>query len=296
MGALLGELKLALLVGLAGVCFLDEGLDVDLLLILLLLLDDLGKFFHFLFQFRVLFLLHDKLPDQELSVVLLSLELLLELGVLLDQLSVFGIDPLSDVRDQLQVVLHLVLSLLEVSFLITFGGLLLLHSVSHLLPLRVEFANDVLLLLVLQLLRLGDDVFDGLLDLRVRMHNQVGLCMLLGLLSFWYFFSEANDALADHSDFEVLLQLIDLLAVGLFPPDESLLSPAEIILYLVVLLHHFLRLLDDLGEALVPITRLRVLVRLSVVQVNLLHCIRQNKVVRHKALQISSQRYLRSWG
>jgi hypothetical protein len=39
---------------------------------------------------------------------------------------------------------------------------------------------------------------------------------------------------------------------------------------------------------------LRVLVRLSVVQVNLLHCIRQNKVVRHKAIQISGQRYLRS--
>ena len=272
LGTLLGELQLALLVGLARVGLLDKRLDVDLLLILLLFADGLRKLLHFLFQFGIFFLLHDELPDQALPVVFLGLELLLELGVLLDKLSVFSVDPLSNVRDQLQVVLHFILSVLEVSFLIALERLLLFHGVSHLLHLRVEFADDVLLLLLLQLLHLGIDLINDVLDQLVGILNHLRLDVwLLGLVVV--VIRKANDLLANHSDLEVLLQLIDLLSVVSLSFRESLLSPLEIILYLVVLVHHFLRLFDDLGEAFVPVARLRVLVSVWDVQVNFLHCI-----------------------
>ena len=117
----LGELRLALLVTITAVVdLLHEGLDVNLLLILLFLFDCLGELLDLILQLGILFLLHHELPHQELPVIFLGLEVLLELCVPLDEETVLVVNPLGNGCDELKVMLHFILSFLQISFLIAF--------------------------------------------------------------------------------------------------------------------------------------------------------------------------------
>lgn len=77
--------------------------------------------------------------------------------------------------------------------------------------------------------------------------------------------------LGDHANFQVLLKHVNFLSVFLFAAYEPILSPSDIILNFIVLIKHFLRLLNNLREALVPITRLHIFVRVRIVKIYLLH-------------------------
>ena len=83
--------------------------------------------------------------------------------------------------------------------------------------------------------------------------------------------SNTDDFFGHHSNFEVILQLVDLLSVLLLAPDEPILTPLNVIFDLVVLVQDFICFLDDLREAFVPVTRLRI-VECIWIQVNLFHC------------------------
>ena len=82
---------------------------------------------------------------------------------------------------------------------------------------------------------------------------------------------DANDLFGHHSNFEVLLELVDLLSVLLLAPDEPILAPLDVIFDLVVLVQDFVCFLDDLRKAFIPVTRLRI-VQCIWIQVNLFHC------------------------
>jgi hypothetical protein len=69
-----------------------------------------------------------ELPDEELPVVLLCLVLVPQLLVLLQQRPVLVVYPLSDVRDQLQVMLQLILTVLQLRTGFSLVSLSLLHA------------------------------------------------------------------------------------------------------------------------------------------------------------------------
>lgn len=151
MAAHLGKLTLALIGRVTAlVHVLHESLNIDLLFILLLFFNDFLKGGHFLLKLCVFFLLHYKLADEKLSIILLGFEVRLQLGIPLDQKPIFIINALCNGRDKLQIVLHFVFSFLEVALLVALERLLLLDRISHLLHFCVEFANDVFFLLVAQ--------------------------------------------------------------------------------------------------------------------------------------------------
>jgi hypothetical protein len=76
-------------------------IEVDLFLIDLFGFDDSFELFDFLFVLLVLLLLHDKLPDKKLSIIFLSLEVLPQLGILLNEQPILIIDPLSNGSNKL---------------------------------------------------------------------------------------------------------------------------------------------------------------------------------------------------
>ena len=84
-----------------------------------------------------LFLLDD-LSDEQLSVLLLGFEFYVELGVLLDQVSVLVVDPLGDLRHGLQVLIKLLLPLLEIGSGLTCLLLLFFYLFGDILDLLFE--------------------------------------------------------------------------------------------------------------------------------------------------------------
>ena len=76
---------------------------------------------------------------------------------------------------------------------------------------------------------------------------------------------QSQDLLSNHPYLEILLQLINLLPILLLAAYESLLAPSDVVFNLVVLIEHLLGLLNDLGEALVPVRGLSVLVRFCLI-------------------------------
>lgn len=160
---------------------LVDAVDVQLFAgVFLPVFDDALVEVDLLANLGVFLLLHDQLLDQQLPVVLLRLVLALQLLVFLHQRPVFIINPLGNVSDELQVVVQLVLPVLQVGGLVTFLGLALLDLLLHLGELGVELADDVLLLLFLQLLGLRLDAVDVVVQLPLQSGNDL-LVFLVGV-------------------------------------------------------------------------------------------------------------------
>lgn len=109
-------------------------------------------------------MLHE-LPHEQLPVVLLRLVLVPQLLVLLKQRPVLVVNPLGDVGDQLQVMLQLILPVLKLRTGFSLVGLPLFHAFFKFCHLAVELADDVLLLLILELLHSVIYRVDLMLDL-----------------------------------------------------------------------------------------------------------------------------------
>ena len=82
--------------------------------------DGLSEFGDFVQHVFIFFFLHNQLTHHLLTVLLLGFELLLQLSILLDQQPVLVVNALGNRCNELEVVLHLVLSFLEITFLIVF--------------------------------------------------------------------------------------------------------------------------------------------------------------------------------
>ena len=128
-----------------------ELVDIDHLLVILLLgLKYLLELLDLILELLVLLLLHDKLSHKQFTVILLSLKILPQLRIFLDEQSIFIINSLSNGSYQLQVMLHFIFSLFQITLLIALEGFLFLKSLFHLEHFRVELSDNVTLLLLLQ--------------------------------------------------------------------------------------------------------------------------------------------------
>ena len=174
---------------------------------------------------------------------------MLVLRVLLDEKSILVVDSLSDVGDELQVVLHLVFALFEVSCLVTFEALLFFEFLLHLDRFGLELSKNILLLLLLHLLPLRQNVLNRLMQFILQVLNSPPV-VSLGIL------------LIPQPDPELPLQLIDGLPVLALSGNVPVLPPLDVILDLLVLIIDLLQLDLDLTEPLVPLVGLDVVIRI----------------------------------
>jgi len=214
-------------------------IHVQIFLLFLLLDHSLIKVYLFL-DLCVLFLLHDELLDEQLSVVLLGLVLQLQLLVFLHELSVLVVDLLGDARDQLQVVVQLVLPVLQVSCLVSLLVLSLFDLLLHFGELTVELPDDVLLLLFLQFLGLRLDPINVLMKLVLQ-----GVYDLL--------IRHISIVFVAESDSELPLEVVDVLPILLLPLHISLLPPQQVFMKLSVFFDLGVQVLGDLSIHVLPV-------------------------------------------
>ena len=141
--------------------------------------------------------------------------------VFLQQSPVFVIYPLRDVSDKLQVMLQLILPVLKFRTGFSLVCFPLFHTFFQFRHLTVELADDILLLLILQLLHPVIYRVDLMLDLFMQLLID-SLVFLISVL------------LVSESDTMFPLQLIDLLAVLLLALVVPLLTPSQVLLDLLV--------------------------------------------------------------
>jgi len=206
---------------------------------LLLLFELLLKCGNFLLYFPVFFLLANKLRDEVLAVGLLLLKFRLEYLIFLFEFSVLGLGSLRDIRDQLQVVLQLILAL---SFLRSFIATLCLFLLDrffgpgdHALIASGEFFS----LIVFERLELLFIIVNVLIDGIVDALN-IFLIRIISVLL---------EALA-HA--QLPLQLTDLLPVLRLILHVSLRSARDLSLHLFVFLLHVLDFFLQVEVFVVP--------------------------------------------
>ena len=184
---------------------------VDLIIFFFLFFDDIFVESNLFSDLCVFLLLHDQLFDEEYSIVLLGLVLTLELCVFLHESTILIVDPLSYVGDELQVVVQFVLSVLHVRSLLALLRFPLFDLLLHLREFRVELPDDVFLLFFFELLCLGLNAVDVLVELLLQDCDDP-LVLLRGIL------------LKSETDSEFPLQLIDVFSVFLFSLNVTFLT------------------------------------------------------------------------
>lgn len=120
--------------------------------------------------------------------------------ILLEQGPILVIDPLSNVSNQLQVMLQLSLPFLLVGPRVSLARLALLHFLLHLGQLGVKLSDDIFLLLFLELVYSLSDIVYLLNDLLLE------LLVDVRILDACIFLETKTDA-------QLMLQFIDVLAV-----------------------------------------------------------------------------------
>lgn len=161
-------------------------------------------------------------------------------------------------------MLHFIFSFFQITFSVTKERLLLFKSIPHLFHFSVEFSDDVFFLSILQFTKFWYDLINHSLYLAIIVINLI--LFDVPILSRYFIFVVINficntyDIFPDHSDFEIFLKFINFLSIILFSLDKSTLSSSEIVLNFLIFIIYFLLFLNDVSEALIPITRLRVFI------------------------------------
>jgi len=218
---------------------LAEGINVYLLLVFVLLRNGILELIDVLSILLVFFLLHHELADEELTIVLLSFVLLPELSILLNEQAILVVYSLSNRRDELKVMLHFILSLFQVTFLIAFERLLFFELLLELDHFRVELANNIILLLLLQLLSLRFNVLNAFSELKTESidnrRNSLLLHLFISITISTVFFIFLNK-----SDSELPLELLNIQTVVLLSHDVAVLSPRYVVFYFLIVFEHLL--------------------------------------------------------
>lgn len=200
-----------------------DSIYINIFILLLLLNDPLVELDLFL-DLCILLLLHDQLLHKQLSIILLSPILSLQLLVLLHECSILIVYPLSNICNQFQMMMQLILSILQISSLIPFLSLPLLNFLLHLGEFTVKLSNYVFLLLFLQLLYLRLDSIN--VFMKLILESPYNSNILLPSLIF---------ITISHS--QLSLKIVNVLSVFLLSFHITLLPSEQVFMQLLVFLY-----------------------------------------------------------
>jgi hypothetical protein len=185
-------------------------IDMLLITIFLLFLEHNLESFNFSLGLFYLFLLLHQLFHKHLSFRLLLIKIILQLPILIHQILILFIDPLSDVRNQLKMMLEFIFPLPLLSRLIPSHGLLLLDGLLRATESDFVLSGQLTGLLLLELLDLLDVLGDVAFDLVVQ-----AVCHLVVFCQSVRFLSVPNPELPlEMSDLSPVLLLILLVSLG----------------------------------------------------------------------------------
>jgi len=165
-----------------------------------------------------------------------------EFHIFLDQHPIFIVNALSDGGNELQIVLHFVLPLLEITLLVALVGFLVLQLLLPFVEVLIEISDHVLFLFLLHLLLLGPNVLDRPMELVFKMINLIfffdllpePLCWILGAPLALEVSTIITVIIVHYPDLKLCLQAGDVAPVVLLTPHVTSLTSHNVIVDLLI--------------------------------------------------------------